>query len=401
MESEADHRGDEASIPRRRLAFVAAAAGLVAGFAASASPVPLYNLYRAQDGFTNADLSLTVVAYFVGTISALLVLGRISNHLGRRWAGVITLTVLAAGALILLDVTSIWVVVAGRVLMGIGAGMASSSLTAYVVDASPRTPVWLAAVVSSQAPMLGLTLGAIGSGALVQYGPWPRDLVYLIDVALLLLCAGLILISPETLSPRPGLVASLRPRLHVPARTRHLLPITGAVFLSTWATGAFFQAFVPGLTVTQLHTSNALLFGLVFSSYMAPSILGAPLGGRFLPATAQRIGMSIFLVGMGGLITGLAVGSLAVFIVSALVAGTGQGIGVSASLRAMLHGSPLDERAPIFAAVFLMSYVGAAIPALVSGQLSQVFSLFQIASAYGVLAIVCTAAVLVFARNPR
>ena len=39
--------------------------------------------------------------------------------------------------------------------------------------------------------MLGLTLGAVGSGALVQYGPWPRTLVYLIMIAALLASASL------------------------------------------------------------------------------------------------------------------------------------------------------------------------------------------------------------------
>lgn len=75
---------------RRRLAFVAASASLVATFAASASPIPLYNTYRAAAGITNADLSLTVVGYFVGTIGALLCLGRLSNHLGRRPASLLS-----------------------------------------------------------------------------------------------------------------------------------------------------------------------------------------------------------------------------------------------------------------------------------------------------------------------
>jgi hypothetical protein len=45
---------------------------------------------------------------------------------------------------------------------------------------------------SCQGPMLGLTVGAIASGALVQFGPWPRDLIYLVCVGFLLLSAALI-----------------------------------------------------------------------------------------------------------------------------------------------------------------------------------------------------------------
>ena len=67
-----------------RLAFLSAVVSLVVSFAAAAAPIPLYNIYRAEDGFTNAGISMAIVAYAVGTIAALLVPGRLSNHLGRR-----------------------------------------------------------------------------------------------------------------------------------------------------------------------------------------------------------------------------------------------------------------------------------------------------------------------------
>lgn len=56
-------------------------------------------------------------------------------------------------------------------MMGLGAGVASSSITSYIVAAAPARPVWLASVASSQAVVLGLAVGAIASGALVQFGP--------------------------------------------------------------------------------------------------------------------------------------------------------------------------------------------------------------------------------------
>ena len=65
-----------------RLAFVSAVVSLVAVFAAVGSTIPLFNIYRAEDGFTNAGISLTVVAYSAATFSTLLVLGRLSSHVG-------------------------------------------------------------------------------------------------------------------------------------------------------------------------------------------------------------------------------------------------------------------------------------------------------------------------------
>lgn len=228
-----------------RLAFSSAVISLVASFAATAAPIPLFNTYRAEDGFTNASISLAVVTYSVGTIATLLVLGRLSNHLGRRLTAIASLGLLLLGCLLLLNVRDIGTLLAGRLLIGVGAGLASSSLTSYIVDAAPTRPEWLASVASSQGPMLGLTLGAIASGALVQFAPWPRDLIYLVCAGLLVLAAALIVISPETAKSTPGAWRSLIPRVRVAARVRHLLPVAAAVFLATWATGAFTRPSCP------------------------------------------------------------------------------------------------------------------------------------------------------------
>ncbi|TCC49111.1 MFS transporter [Kribbella capetownensis] len=384
-----------------RLAFFSAVAALAAAFAASAAPIPLFNTYRAEDGFTNADISLAVVAYDLPTLVALLVTGRLSNHLGRRPASLASLGLLMLGCLLLLNVHDVGTLLAGRLLMGLGAGLASSNVTAYIVDAAPRRPAWLASVASSQTPMFGLAVGAIASGALVQFGPWPRDLIYLIAVGLLLLSAVLIAISPETVTPAPGVWRSLRPSVGLPARIRRLLPVAGAVFLSTWATGAFYQGFVPALIEEQLHSRSSLVLGLVFAAYMAPSALGAPLGGRFRPAAAQRLGMTAFLAGMIGVITAIITGTPVLFIAATIVAGASQGIAISAATRGLLHGSSVADRAPIFSVIYLICYSAAAFPSLISGQLSKTFSLPHIALGYGVLTLAATLFTVRAARDPQ
>jgi MFS family permease len=384
-----------------RLAFFSAVFSLVVSFAAAAAPIPLYNIYRAEDGFTNAGISMAMVTYAVGTIAALLVLGRLSNHVGRRFAAIASLGLILLGCVMLLEVRDIGTLLTGRFLLGVGTGLASSSLTSYIVDTAPGKPEWLASVASSQGPMLGLTVGAITSGALVQFGPWPRDLIYLVCIGSLLLSAALIAVSPETATPTAGAWRSLLPRVRVPFRVLHLLPVAAAVFLATWATGAFYQAFVPALVEEQLHTRSPLILGLVFAAYMTPSVLGAPIGGRLTSAAAQRLGMVIFLTGMVGIITAIAAGTLVLFIVATIVAGAGQGIAISAVTRGLLHGAVLADRAPIFSAIYLLCYSGAAFPSLISARLSRTYSLPQIILGYGAFAIVATLVTVLGARNPH
>src|SRR4051795_9083530 len=383
-----------------QLAFLSSVVSLASAFAAVGSTIPLFNIYRAEDGSASAGISMTVVAYSVGTIGTLLALGRVSNHVGRRPTALASLGLLVLGCLVLLNVHHIGVLIAGRLLMSLGAGLASSSLTAYIVDAAPARPTWLASVASSQTVMLGLAVGAIASGALVQFGPWPRDLIFLVLVGMLLLSAALVAISPETVTPTPGAWRSLRPSVHVPARVRHLLPVAAAVFLATYATGAFYQAFVPALVEEQLHTRSPLILGLVFAGYMASSALGAPLGGRFTPAAAQRLGMIAFLGGMIGIVTATATGTLALFIGATIVAGASQGIAISAATRGLLHGTTQADRAAIFSVIYLICYSAAAFPSLISGQLSNSFSLPQIALGYGGLSLVATLFTVIAARNP-
>ncbi|MEW2424691.1 MFS transporter [Streptomyces nigra] len=373
----------------------------MAVFAAVGATIPLFNVYRAEDGFSNAGISITVVAYSAATLATLLFLGRLSGHVGRRPISIASLSALLLGCLLLLDVHEIGTLIAGRFMMGLGAGLASSGLTSYIVDAAPSRPAWLTSVASSQTVMLGLSVGAIASGALVQYGPWPRELIYVVVIALLLLSVALVVVSPETATPAPGAWRSLRPRVGVPVRVRRLLPVAAAVFLATWAAGAFYQAFVPALVEEQLHTRSTLVIGVVFAAYMGASVIGAPLGGRFTPASAQRLGMISFLAGMTGVITAIATGTLVLFIGATVFAGAGQGIAISAATRGLLHGSTLADRAPTFSVIYLLSYSGATIPALIAGQLTSTLSLPQISLGYGALALASALFTVLGARDPH
>jgi MFS family permease len=219
-------------------------------------------------------------------------------------------------------------------------------------------------------------------------------------VGMLSVSAVLIAISRETVARTPGAWRSLRPSVRMPAGVRGLLPVAAAVFLSTWATGAFYQAFVPALIEDQLHSRSSLVLGLVFAAFMAPSALGAPVGGRLTPAAGQRVGMTVFLAGWIGITAAITVGSLPVFIAATVVAGAAQGIAVSAAIRGLLHGSTVADRAPIFSVIYLICYSSAAFPSLLSGRLSSTFSLPQIALGYGGLALVTTLFTVVASRNP-
>src|SRR3954449_12088807 len=102
----------------RRAAFVSAACSLVFVFAAAGTPIPLYNTYRAEDGITTADLAIVSVGYFVAAATSLLVLGRLSNYLGRRPVALAALASAAISSLVLIGTHGVLPLFIARVLQG-------------------------------------------------------------------------------------------------------------------------------------------------------------------------------------------------------------------------------------------------------------------------------------------
>jgi MFS family permease len=379
----------------RSLGFVTAIASLVAVFAASGSPIPLYERYRTAAHLTTLDLAIAAMSYFVAVMFALLTCGRLSDYVGRRVVGLAAVTLAAAGCLSLLHVSGLGLLLVGRILHGLACGLASSALVTYIVDLAPTHPRWLATTAPASAPLVGLTLGSLGSGALAEHGPAPEQSAYLAVTVLLALCAGLLIMSPDSVQPHPGAVASLRPRLAVPRAVRPLLPAATAVFCATWALGGFYQAFSPTISAQYLGSRDTLLAGTVFASFMLPYPIGGALAHRFSSRTAQLVGIVGFAAAVVGVVFGLHTGAVLTVVLSGVVAGVCQGAAFTGSLRALLGSTSASERAGVMSTVYLISYTGAAAPSLAAGRLSMSFDLDQIALGYAALAVIAVVVVLI------
>lgn len=379
--------GPRATIPNPG-AFVVAACSLVLIFAAAGTPIPLYNLYRAQDGITNAGLGFISVGYFVAAAASLLLLGRLSNHLGRRPLAIMALASAALSCVTLILAKGLGALFVARALQGLACGVASSALGAYVVDTAPVRPRWLAALITGSAPMVGIPIGAIACGALAEYGPAPRILIYEITAATLALCVGLVALCPETMQRRSGALRSLRPRIEVPKGSERLLVAAGAAFVATWALGGFYQAFGPSVVAEYLGAPSPLSAAAVFSAFMVLFPVGGPLAGRLAPVAALRIGMVVFLIAVAGIVASMHKGSLVSFILATLLAGAANGVASTGAIRALLARTTPEERAGLLSSIYLISYSGAAIPGMVAGRVAASRPLFEIAVGYAALGLV-------------
>lgn len=370
-------------------------------FLASGTPVPLYNTYRAQDGVTASGLALTTVVYLATTAATLLTTGRLSDHVGRRPVAIGAVLVAAAGCMVMLNVHGLPELIVGRMLQGIGCGAASSALGSYVLDTAPRRPGWLGPVITSNAPPFAIPLGALLSGALVEYEPAPRTLVFTIIVAILVALASLLAACPETVDRAPGALASLRPRVLIPHGRGRTLFAVGAALVGTWSLSGFYQAFSPVLAADELGTSSALVVASVFASIVILSPVGGLLTGRLSNGAALRTGLVLFMLATAAVIVTLHLGMIRWFLAVSALAGIAQGAANAAGMRTVLGDASPQDRAGLLATMYLISYSGAAAPGLVAGRLATFMAPDQIAVGYGALVLVASAIAVLTLTNGR
>src|SRR4051812_15259078 len=247
----------------RTRTFAAVAAIVVLFLAASSAPSPLYVVYQQQWGFTAWVLTAVFAVYVVGLLGSLLVVGALSDHLGRRpvLAGAILLEMVALALFLLAG--DVVVLSVARLLQGIATGAAVTTLGAALVDLEPAPARGRAGLVNSVTPLLGLALGAVGCGALVEFGPAPTRLVYALLLGGMAAAAVVVARMPETSPRRPGAVASLRPRVGVPARLRaDVVPVV-PVMIASWALSGLYLSLGPSVTAGLFDLHSHLVGGVV------------------------------------------------------------------------------------------------------------------------------------------
>ncbi|MCZ2496215.1 MFS transporter [Xylophilus sp. Kf1] len=351
--------------------------------AASSVPSPLYALYREHWGFSAAALTGVFAVYAASLLVALLTLGSLSDHLGRRRVilGAVVGELLSLCLFLVAD--SVAMLVAARLVQGAATGVALSALGAAILDSDRHR----APLINSAAPMLGMAVGALGSSLLVAHAPAPMRTVYVVVIVALLVQGWAARRLPETVVPRAGAWASLRPRIAIPRAARRAFLLVMPVDLAVWALGGFFLSLGPTLArqVTGLHSplvGGVLLATLTTSGAVSTLLLRAHDATRLM-----RIASVTLTLGVGLVMVALATGSIAAFFLGTLTAGVGFGVGFLAALRTVLATVSAAERAGLMAAFLVLSYCAFSLPALAAGFAAGRFGLTATAEVYGVLLI--------------
>jgi predicted MFS family arabinose efflux permease len=357
--------------PRRLPAaagFVVVASALAAFFAAAGASSPLLPIYESRWGFAPWVLTLAFGIYALGLLLALLVVGSLSDHVGRRPLLIGALVVELASMVVFLLAPSVeWLLVA-RAVQGVATGAATSSFSAAIVELAPDRWKRLGSVLGSVSPSIGLGIGALLSGLVAQLtGSAAAGIVWGALVVVMTVGTVLAVLTPETSTRRPGALASLVPQVAVPTGQRRRFALTVPGEVAGWMTSALFLGLVPTVLRATFHVESPLLAGLASALALGAAGLVSWLAVG-VPARTLALAGTI-AVGAGAV---MFVGSVALAVLpllwaAAVVGGAGLGATLSGTIRDLVPDAHPHQRAGLFAAIFLVAYLAFGIPAIVAG----------------------------------
>jgi MFS family permease len=382
----------------RRGGRIAVAYAFAATMLGTTLPTPLYPIYRSELGFSELMVTVIFASYAVGTVGALLLAGSASDEIGRRPVLLfgLALSALSAGAFLLAH--GVGLLLVGRVLSGVSAGLFTGTATATLVDLAGPAGRARATLVATVANMGALGCGLLLAGLLAEFAAMPLQLPFWVDLALLVPAAAVVWAIPEPIAGRGSLRLRLQ-RPHIPSEVRAAFVPAALAAFAGFAVLGLFTAVVPGFLGQLLGIDNAAIVGLVAFTVFAASTIGQTLLQPAFGRHALVAGCIGLVAGMGLLALGLVLSSLVLLLAAGIVAGLGHGLSFRHGLAAINEASPVQHRGEVASGFFVIAYLGISLPVVGVGLMSEVAGLQAAGLAFAAVVAAVAAAVVVVLRR--
>lgn len=257
-------------------------------------PTPLYPHYQQRYGWSVLTITVIFGVYAIAVIGGLMLIGRLSDFVGRRAVLIPGVLLSAASAALFLTATGLGAVLVGRVLSGFSAAVFTGTATAAIVDRMPERRS-LATVIAVAANLGGLGAGQLLSGIIADHVSRPLEIPYAVDLGLCALALVAVLALPREHPQRTG---RWRPqRFSVPAVVRPAFVPAAIAGSCGFAVFGLYGAVVPGLLAHQFHVTAATVVGVVVFVLMVMALAGQLLTRRLAASPALRLGCVTLIAG--------------------------------------------------------------------------------------------------------
>ena len=359
------------------------AAMLLVSVASSAVPSPIYPVYAAEWHLTPLMLTGVFAIYVAGLLASLLVAGRLSDHVGRKPVLVVGGLGVALSLGLFAMADGVVALIVDRIVQGVSVGLLIGALGAALIDNSLERHPTMAGVLNGVIPPIALATGAMSSGALVQWGPAPEQLVYLLFGALLVLLVLALFVVPEQVQRRPGALRSLRPTISVPRSSRRLFRGVAGSLVASWALGGMFLSLVPSALGTVFGITNHFAAGVLIAVVTGVGALTGLAIQRMDTRRAVLLGLVALVLGPIVTVSFVFAHSLPGVVVGSAIAGVGFGAGFQAPLRMLLATAAPTHRAGLLSTIYVVSYLAFGVPSVIGGLLEPSVGLVPVIAGYG------------------
>lgn len=360
---------------------------------------PLYAVYAGDFGFGSLVLTTVFATYAVTLVATLLLGGRLADRFGRR-------PVISAGLVVACLALSVFLVATGsgwlyaaRALQGVAVGLVSGPATAALVELDPLRDEGRPALLAGLAQAAGSALGPVVGGGLAQWAPAPLHTCYAVVLV------GTVVAAAGTWTLPESAVASKEPwRIQwprVPAGLGADFARVGLTAGLVWGSMALYFSVVPSYVGDLLSTHNLALLGANSALACVFSALAQVVAQRRKGRDRRRrqaAGLWVLTIGLGLLVASAAVHSLVVVLASAVVIGSGHGLGIFAAQDELNAMAPAHRRAEVAAAFVCCIYVVVGSSVIGVGLLGEEVRLTQAVAAIGVVLAVTALATAAWQR---
>ncbi|MBT1256067.1 MFS transporter [Rhodococcus erythropolis] len=346
--------------PSRRGFISVLAVLLSTGWAANhfASLIPVL---RVDEGLSHTVLDGVFGIYALGLLPGLLTGGAVSDRVGRAVVVLPGALIALLGTLILLlwhDAPGLMV---GRLVVGIGAGLAIGAGTAWAADLRGKSGTVMAGVALTS----GFALGPLFSGLLAQFAAFPLATPFVVSAVLSVGSVAAAAVWSRTPAPTKAAMFTQIPDRAERSGTGVKVALLWALPLAPWV---FASATVSFVTMTAR-------LGDRYSGPLLPGFAAAlTLGAGILVQTAARhrnwgpqagtVGAALAALGYCVVAVGGAHPALGLFIVCALVLGTAYGLCLREGLLDLESLAPPASRGALTGIFYVGTYLGFGLPVL-------------------------------------
>jgi MFS family permease len=349
--------------------------------------VPLLLVYRAHLRLSSIELAILFGVYALGLVPGLLLGGPLSDRKGRRavvlpasFVALVGTGILSAGA------AGFAVLLAGRFVVGLGAGATFSAGTAWVQDLAAGETEGTGARRAAVALSSGFGGGPLVTGILAQWLPSPMKLPYVVHAVVLVQSIVAVVVA----RPEPAKRSAWSTFNH-PPRDERRLPL-GFAHIAVVAPWVFTfpsvsHAVLPALVRAKVGPLSVVFAGVVTATTLLSGVLVQPMLQRWPLRSASTFGLS---TGAAGLLCG-ALAAAAVWppgvLLAAVLLGSGYGGCLIAGLRFVEATTTAASRGRVTGVYYALTYLGFAAPLLLAalakwtGEVASLLVAFALASA--------------------